>query len=216
MSSAFHIIASSRCQLGLERAANHDSGENAPEIQLGNEQAAKHEKKEIRLLPVRYFFHAIYQKQPAIYRSTHETYRISETRHNCPLLRAFSMDWDDVAALLRHCHHEHTTTGTSPPLIFQNGIAITDPYTLYASNPHAAYLDGCSIIINHADLHHPIIAQLCNNLQQTFRKLIHFDVVDLIVLAALSHTHVSFWIDSACLCKCLPNARLLACSRGPC
>ncbi len=122
--------------------------------------------------PVRHFFHAIYQTQPAIYRGTDETCRTQETkRGRCPLPQAFDMNWDDVATLLHRCRREHTTTGTSPPLLFQNGTAITDPDTLYASNPHAAYLDGCSIIINHADLHHPIIAQLCNDLQQTFRKM---------------------------------------------
>lgn len=159
MSSAFHTIASSECQLGLDKVAKHDSGEN-------------------RTSQVRHFFHAIYQKQPAIYRGTHETCRVSETRNDetsnnsCPLLQqAFNMDWDDVATLLHHCRHEHTTTGTSPPLLFQNGTAITDPHTLYASNPHSAYLDGCSIIINHADLHHSIIAKLCDDLQQTFREI---------------------------------------------
>ena len=156
MSSAFHTIASSECQLGLEKVATHDIEESRP-------------------TPVRHFFYAIYQKQPAIYRGTHETCRVSETRNSCPLLRAFSMDWDDVASLLHLCRHAHTTTGTSPPLLFQNGTAITDPHALYSSNPHAAYLDGCSIIINHADLHHPIIAQLCDNLQQTFREM-QFDV----------------------------------------
>ena len=188
MSSAFLTIASSRCQLGLEKAAKPDSGENAPECELGNELAAIHNGDEIQLLPVRHFFHAIYQKQPAIYRSTNETCRMSETKHSCPLLRAFSMNWDDVASLLHHCRREHSTTGTSPPLLFQNGTAITDPDTLYASNPHAAYLDGCSIIINHADLHHPIIAQLCNNLQQTFRKMIRFALFGFVVFAALPHT----------------------------
>jgi hypothetical protein len=168
MSSAFHTIASSECQLGLEEVATHDSQESRP-------------------MPVRHFFHAIYQKQPAIYRGTHETRRVSETRNCCPLLRAFGMDWDDVASLLYHCRHGHMATGISPPLLFQNGTAITDPHALYASNPHAAYLDGCSIIINHADLHHPIIAQLCDNLQKTFREML-FDFFELMVLAALPHT----------------------------
>eukprot|EP00804_Cyclotella_cryptica_P003395 CCRYP_018566-RA/>CCRYP_018566-RA protein AED:0.00 eAED:0.00 QI:461/-1/1/1/-1/1/1/356/255 len=39
---------------------------------------------------------------------------------------------------------------------------------MYSSNPHAAYLDACSIIVNHADFHSAKVAELCNNLQKTF------------------------------------------------
>jgi hypothetical protein len=35
-------------------------------------------------------------------------------------------------------------------------------------NLHAAYLDGCSIVMNHADTIHPYIAVLCQDLQNSF------------------------------------------------
>lgn len=103
---------------------------------------------------IRHFFDNIWQKQPAIFRGCTDT--------------SFGMNWVEISELLHHCRHEHMSSGTEPPLFFQNGNPIVDPDTLYASNPHAAFLDGCSIIINHADLHHKKIAVLCNDLQETF------------------------------------------------
>lgn len=103
---------------------------------------------------IRHFFDNIWQKQPAIFRGCTDT--------------SFGMNWVEISELLHHCRHEHMSLGTEPPLFFQNGNPIVDPDTLYASNPHAAFLDGCSIIINHADLHHKKIADLCNDLQETF------------------------------------------------
>ena len=156
MSVAFNAIVSSDFELGLSKKLDDDG--------CG-----------VTTSPVHQFFSDIYQQQPVIYRSS--TSRRSTdhtTTEDCTLRQAVTMNWNDVATLLHHCRHDQKimTPGTPPPppppLFFQNGTPITDPHTLYASNPHAAYLDGCSIIINHADLHHPTIAHLCNDLQRTF------------------------------------------------
>jgi hypothetical protein len=155
MSAAFQSIASSARELGVGTDGELESDQN-------------HSSS------VHYFFHSIYQKQPAIFRGTHITTEDSESssaNDTNPLRHTIDIGWDGVAALLHHCRREYSTTGTSPPLFFQNGNPITDPDTLYASNPHAAYLDGCSVIINHADLHHSTIAILCNDLQQSFREI---------------------------------------------
>jgi len=101
--------------------------------------------------PTHYFFQSIWQKEPAIF--------------HCGEQPSISLNWNDIADMLHHCRHDE---GTEPPLFYQNGTPITDPHNLYSNNPHAAYLDGCSIIINHADFHHEKIAELCKNLQQTF------------------------------------------------
>ena len=105
--------------------------------------------------PAQVFFEDVWQKQPTIYvRSDDKTSSI------------ISFDWDDIATMLQHCTSSEDST--DPPLFFQNGIPITDPHTIYNANPFSAYLDGCSIIVNHADFHHQKIAGLCDNLQQTF------------------------------------------------
>jgi len=101
--------------------------------------------------PTQHYFQNIWQKQPAIF--------------HCGEKPSISLNWDEIADMLHHCRHDEST---EPPLFFQNGSPITDPHTLYSNNPHAAYLDGCSIIINHADFHHGKVAELCTNLQQTF------------------------------------------------
>ena len=140
MSGAFNAIVSSDFELGLRKK------------QLDNDDGCR----------VRQFFRDIYQQQPVMYRKTTRGTDDTATE-DCTLRQAVTMDWNDVATLLHHCRYD-----TPPPLFFQNGTPITDPQSVYASNPHAAYLDGCSIIVNHADLHHPTIALLCNDLQQTF------------------------------------------------
>jgi ribosomal protein L16 Arg81 hydroxylase len=73
------------------------------------------------------------------------------------------MTCNDVADLLSQCRQ-----GESHPLYFKQGKPVTYPHGLYSSNPFAAYLDSCSIIVNHADLYHHLIANLCNDLQKTF------------------------------------------------
>ena len=157
MSVAFNAIVSSDFELGLSKKLDDDGCR-------------------VTTSPVHQFFSDIYQQQPVIYRSStgRRSTDHTTTEEDCTLRQAVTMNWNDVAALLHHCRHDQkimtpcTLSPPSPPLFFQNGTPITDPHTLYASNPHAAYLDGCSIIINYADLHHPIIANLCNDLQRTF------------------------------------------------
>jgi Cupin superfamily protein len=59
--------------------------------------------------------------------------------------------------------HEHEV-----PLIFQNQQVKSrlEFEEAYGNSPFAAYLDGCSIVFNHADLLSPYLAFLCQDLQQ--------------------------------------------------
>ena len=56
---------------------------------------------------------------------------------------------------------EHVT-----PLVFKEQSSV--PVEDYKNNLFAAYLDGCSIVLNHADWSSPWIAALCLDLQKTF------------------------------------------------
>ena len=157
--------------------------------------------------PAHYFFHSIYQNLPAIFRGAHITPRNSESDSSA-LRHTFDIGWDDVADLLQHCRREYSATETSPPLFFQKGDPITDPHKLYASNPHAAYLDGCSVIINHADLHHSTIAQLCDDLQHSFREKEKSGLVATVYLEKLTlcfalriilaHVYANAYLTPAC------------------
>ena len=105
-----------------------------------------------------HFFDNIWQKQPAMFHTSyHQLYKRGD------LSELLNMQWDDVADLMENCRQSD-----SQPLLFQQGRPVTDPHSLYSSNPFAAYLDACSIIVNHADFHSPFVANLCNALQNTF------------------------------------------------
>jgi len=56
------------------------------------------------------------------------------------------------------------------PLIFRNQTPL-QPHQIqtdYSSNPFASYIDGCSIVQNHADCFSTIFKNLCRDLQQSF------------------------------------------------
>ena len=105
-----------------------------------------------------FFFERIWQKQPAIYHTTGRRDQSERAR-----LQKLNIDWGDVADLLDRCRQSSSPLSdsdvTPPPLFFQQGRPITDPESLYSSNPHAAYLDACSIIVNHADFHSSHVAK---------------------------------------------------------
>jgi len=55
------------------------------------------------------------------------------------------------------------------PLLFKNKAILSyDDRAIYNHSLFAAYLDGCSVVVNHADRISPTIAQLCNDLQRSF------------------------------------------------
>ena len=138
--AVFEAIASSPCEFGL----------SSPSTSLKTDERKSY---------VEEFFQHVWQTQPAVFRSCHDAC----INHDCPLHKTVAMGWDSVAQMLHHCRE----SSSHSPLFFQNGNPISDPEATYANNPHAAYLDGCSIIVNHADFHHEIIANLCNSLQET-------------------------------------------------
>ena len=105
------------------------------------------------------FFENIWQRHPAIF----HTAQNKVVEGPGLLSNMLGIGWDDVAELIQHSRQEG-----SPPLFFQQGKPVTDAQSLYCCNPFAAYLDACSIIVNHADFHSSHIANICNDLQKTF------------------------------------------------
>lgn len=158
-SSVFHdILSSSQCEYGF-KIKSDDDGDDTDH---GDDADAR----------AKSFFKHIWQHQPMIFRSTHKTCQADGI-----LRQTMTMGFNGVADMLHNCRKssspqsDYTSTNsaaTAPPLFFQNGSAITDPYSMYSSNPYAAYLDGCSIVVNHADLQSASIAKLCNDLQSSF------------------------------------------------
>ena len=120
------------------------------------------------------FFHATWQTKPRLYR------RNKGANSDCPLVRAINLGWDGLASLLERSRSRFAnindddagpTAGTlDPPLFFRNQTPVQFPevQSKYNSNPFAAYLDGCSAVLNHADHLCPRLAALCEDLQRSF------------------------------------------------
>jgi hypothetical protein len=59
--------------------------------------------------------------------------------------------------------------GDAGALLFKNQEGLSpDDHALYANSLFAAFLDGCSVIVNHADFFSPWIAALCEDIQLSF------------------------------------------------
>ncbi|KAL7551104.1 hypothetical protein ACHAWF_014300 [Thalassiosira exigua] len=116
------------------------------------------------------FFETIWQVAPRVYR------RNKAEDAGCPLERAVNLGWDGLATLLERSRKRFARTTTTaaagtldPPLFFRNQTPVQFPevQSVYNSSPFAAYLDGCSIVLNHADELSPRLAALCEDLQQS-------------------------------------------------
>jgi ribosomal protein L16 Arg81 hydroxylase len=132
------------------------------------------------------FFEEIWQQKPCVTKCTTNVDIHEDTTSSCKLkgdaLRALlSMQWDILADILErsrslfHTLHDPAPVhlnlnGIDPPLFFQDQSPLQYEVIqeLYSSNPLSAYLDGCSIVINHADLIHNLFASLCQDLQRIF------------------------------------------------
>jgi hypothetical protein len=124
------------------------------------------------------FFEATWQVEPRVYR------QCKAEDADGPLRRAVDLGWDGLATLLERSrgrfsninNNEDASTAAAaagtldPPLFFRNQIPvqISEVQSTYNCSPFAAYLDGCSVVLNHADQLCPRLAALCEDLQRSF------------------------------------------------
>ena len=112
----------------------------------------------------------------------HQSPNGSSTADN-PHQRLVEHGWDVLVKLLQDCRrqqqHAASTmldvdtltdeTADTRPIFFKDLTPLSEAEcALYQDNPFAAYLDGCSVVINHADRRSPYLADLCHDLQQSF------------------------------------------------
>mmetsp|Transcript_42487 Transcript_42487/g.83520 ORF Transcript_42487/g.83520 Transcript_42487/m.83520 type:complete len:484 (-) Transcript_42487:7-1458(-) len=91
-----------------------------------------------------------------------------------PVLESvYSMGWDGVSRIL-HKSQSYFNSGedlesTYLPILFldQEPVSLDAIKSTYGNSPFAAFLDGCSIVHNHADLMSPSLAALCLDLQKS-------------------------------------------------
>lgn len=133
-----------------------------------------------------FFFETIYQNACVVFPST-----VSSSSGGDPYTELVSNGWEALIQLLessrkaqdeqtkrRDAHATPDDPSESPagtvddqllPLLFQNQINLgPNASDRYNHSLFAAYLDGCSVVNNHADQLSPHIAALCHDLQQSF------------------------------------------------
>jgi len=124
------------------------------------------------------FFKETWQLHPKLYEETSRDGNMQNSNAmEGSLGSVLSMGWDEVASFLQKSRilynneiYDEIINVPPPPLIFRNQVALQpdEIQDLYGSNPFAAYLDGCSIVVNHADKIFPPFAELCEDLQRSF------------------------------------------------
>jgi ribosomal protein L16 Arg81 hydroxylase len=120
-------------------------------------------------LSVAQFFESIWQNECAIF-SKKTQGRADSSEQTNPYHHLVSQGEDALIDLLEQARRlSENLPGKEVPLIFKDKTLTTpEERALYGSSLFAAFLDGCSVVINHADLLSPYIAALCQDLQKSF------------------------------------------------
>jgi Cupin superfamily protein len=122
--------------------------------------------------PTRPFFDEVWQQVCVLYSNEIEGGR-SDTRKSFDLQRAqespyqelLSNGWSSLVQLLEDSRHRYESPATEAPLLFQNRENVSP--VLYDRSLFHAYLNGCSVVVNHADETCPYLATLCQDLQKS-------------------------------------------------
>lgn len=138
--------------------------------------------------PTQGFFKNVWQKSCRVYRANHETSDSNNLLEESPQWNEYKVrenpfdqlvqnGWFALVAVLEQARsrfHEETTDDNDPsimlPLVFceQQALPVDRVQSTYSGNLFSAYLDGCSIVLNHADWLCPYMAALCLDLQKSF------------------------------------------------
>ena len=119
---------------------------------------------------MQHFFQSLWQKTPKVYRDT------CDTNNTNALHDQVSMGLNGIIALLEQgCQAlkepNNPNWRTKLPMIFdihKQPIPISQIPTKYNNDLFQAYMEGCSIVLNHCDELCPHTAALCEDLQQSF------------------------------------------------
>lgn len=122
------------------------------------------------------FFQSVWQNSCRVFkrRPTEGTASVS---NKSAFERLIDNGWDEMLRLLQAARHREELSSQTEwrkdrPILFQNQETLShnEQDELFGSSPSlfAAYLHGCSVVINHADWHNLAIADLCEDLQRSF------------------------------------------------
>lgn len=132
------------------------------------------------------FFEQIWQKECKIFRAAadinsnrpSETSSTSTAAVKCPLHILLNNSWPALITLMQEARGRFTTdvdnntkedtTMHLAPIFFSHGTPVSPD--AYNNSLFHAYLDSCSIVINHADTSSAELAQLCLDFMPTRRR----------------------------------------------
>jgi hypothetical protein len=125
------------------------------------------------------FFEQTWQKECKIFRSTNRHQLPPTNQQNapkttsiepCPLTNLVDNAWPALVSLLQQARGRFEDDGNKnndnlAPMFFSHGTPV--PPDAYNNSLFHAYLDGCSVVINHADWISADIAHLCLDLTKS-------------------------------------------------
>jgi Cupin superfamily protein len=95
----------------------------------------------------------------------------NDAMRDSPFEELINQGWNVLVQLLADSTNQQTKEGVQQmaPLLFRDQVSVTSTLaSSYNNNLMAAYLDGCSVVLNHADWSSPWIASVCQDLQRSF------------------------------------------------
>lgn len=163
-----------------------DDGQLNPNNEIQTEESVAL-RSILRKKTTRDFFQDVWQKRAVIFQSCrggHSAVDFSadgswndEKMQDSPLEEMIHQGWHILPRLLHQAEigkasqqDDENPPEHMVPLLFQNReLKNPDEISkLYGTSLFAAYLDGCSVVLNHGDLLSPWIAALCQDLQKSF------------------------------------------------
>ena len=116
------------------------------------------------LCTIESFFGNVWEKKPRLFRKTKSNMKTNDAL-TADVGGLLNVSWQNVADALDSCHTVESKTG-SEVLYFRQGVEVDKD--MYPSDAKLAFLDGCSVVINHADFCSKKIASICDDYQLSF------------------------------------------------
>lgn len=122
------------------------------------------------------FFESVWQKTPHVFRSSSAPILTGSSTSEDPLHNQVTMGLPGITRVLDNACQAFLEPPSSDmqntlPMVFnrqRQSLSLQELVPLYGNNLFKAYLDGCSVVLNHCDRLCPCTAALCEDLQRTF------------------------------------------------
>jgi len=160
---------SKRCRSPSTDTANEESFDNAVSSNIKESILLQYAvTSDEGVCTVDNFFGDVWEKKPRLFRRPKT---ISNIKTNDEALMTddigelLNVNWQEVASILDSSWTMESKTG-SEVIFFRQGVQVDKD--MYANDAKLAFLDGCSVVMNHADFCSREIASICDDFQLSF------------------------------------------------